>query len=213
MRFLYLHGFASGPDSSKGVQLGRWFDAQGLSLERLNLRVPSMTYLRHSAMIEGVCETLGDDPGVLIGSSLGGLTALRVAARCPNVLGLVLLAPAIGLASRWRARLPIAVAQWQARGWMRVEDHAYGGLVDVDYGFLTDIEATDAVMPQVQVPTFIVHGTDDDVVPISASEEWAEGRANARLTRVRDGHQLAGSGAQIVAAVEAVLGAVSGQKG
>jgi len=41
-RWLYLHGFASGRDSAKGVALSRHYQARGVTLERLDLRVPTL---------------------------------------------------------------------------------------------------------------------------------------------------------------------------
>src|ERR1700689_49970 len=112
MRALYLHGFASGPRSTKGVAFERHF-AGVLAIERLDLRVPSLEHLRLSAMIDTVRDALADAT-LLIGSSLGGLTAARVAERDPRVTKLVLLAPAFQLVARWREVLGPAWDQWRA---------------------------------------------------------------------------------------------------
>jgi aryl-alcohol dehydrogenase-like predicted oxidoreductase len=114
-RVLYLHGFASGPASTKGVAVATALDAAGFAVERLDLRVPSLERLRLSAAIDHVVATIGDAPQVaLIGSSLGGLIAARVAERVGAVAALVLLAPAFRMAERWAARLgPDGVAAWR----------------------------------------------------------------------------------------------------
>src|SRR5688572_14095297 len=106
-RFLYLHGFASGPASKKGVALAQHFAGLGVELERLDLRVPSLEHLRTSAMIQTTIAAIGGprDRAVIFGSSLGGLTACRVAEVDPRVCALVLMAPAFRLAERWRRRL------------------------------------------------------------------------------------------------------------
>src|SRR4051794_36524174 len=95
-RFLYLHGFASGPHSTKGLAVAAHYQRRGLAVERLDLRVPSFEHLRLSAMIETVRGAIGGERerAVLFGSSLGGLTACRVAERDPRVCALVLMAPA-----------------------------------------------------------------------------------------------------------------------
>src|SRR5512141_3062882 len=95
-RFLYLHGFASGPGSYKGTAIAAHYAARGVTIERLNLRVPSFEHLRLSAMIDTTRAALGGprDRAVLFGSSLGGLTASRVAEEDARVSALVLLAPA-----------------------------------------------------------------------------------------------------------------------
>src|SRR5215210_7497392 len=106
-RFLYLHGFASGPGSKKGTALAAHYAKRDLAVERLNLRVPSFEHLRLSAMIDVVIAALGGprDRAVVIGSSLGGLTASRAAERDPRIAALVLLAPAFQLMTRWRDQL------------------------------------------------------------------------------------------------------------
>jgi pimeloyl-ACP methyl ester carboxylesterase len=106
-RWLYLHGFASGPDSFKGVSLAKHYASRGIELQRLNLRLPSFERLRLSAMLAAVRDAIGgpDDRAVLFGSSLGGLTACRVAETDPRVCALVLLAPAFRMIERWEQRL------------------------------------------------------------------------------------------------------------
>lgn len=205
MRYVYLHGFASSPESSKGLAIAAHLaGTRGVDVARPNLRQPSFEHLRGTAMIEHVEALIGNDPTVLIGSSLGGWVSLRVAERRPNVVGLVLLAPAIGLADSWKRRLPNSVDGWRRTGWLPVEDHAYGGIVRIDIGFLDDIDAVDvAGAPVVTVPTVIIHGRRDDVVPFTGSARWADGKANVRLVEVDDDHQLTHSLATILAEVDA----------
>ena len=106
-RWLYLHGFASGPGSSKGVALAAHYQRRGIDLQRLDLRLPSFERLRVSAMIGAVRGAIGGerDRAVLFGSSLGGQVASRVAEEDARVCALVLMAPAFRLMERWRTRL------------------------------------------------------------------------------------------------------------
>src|SRR5262245_53772473 len=50
-KWLYLHGFGSGPSSSKGVALSQHYARRGVELERLDLRKPSLEHLRLSHMM------------------------------------------------------------------------------------------------------------------------------------------------------------------
>jgi hypothetical protein len=201
MRCLYLHGFASGPGSSKGVALAADFAARGASVERLDLRVPSLAHLRPSLMIERTLAAIGDGGSLaLVGSSLGGLTAARVAARSPAVRALVLLAPAFRLVERWRARLgDEAWAAWHASGWLAVYDHAERREARVDFGFVEDalaLDAHDGGWPPAVVPTWIAHGRADEVVDIELSRAWvaaAPASAPASLLELDDDHQLLSS--------------------
>src|SRR5262249_26946461 len=158
-------GFASGPQSTKGVAFEKYFAVRGIHIERLNLRVPSFEHLRLSAMIDTVRAAITDN-AIIIGSSLGGLTAAPVAERRPRVRAIVLLAPAFQLVARWREQLGHELDEWRAYGSRMVTDFTTGGTSRIDYGFIEDVETIDVGYPEVRVPTLILHGTGDDVVPI-----------------------------------------------
>ncbi|HSP78275.1 MAG TPA: YqiA/YcfP family alpha/beta fold hydrolase, partial [Myxococcaceae bacterium] len=189
-RWLYLHGFASGPRSTKGVRLAGHYARQGIHLELLNLRQPSLERLRMSAMMGTVREALGDgrDRAIVFGSSLGGLTACRVAEEDARVCALVLLAPAFRIVEQMRRRLgEHAMRQWEQTGWRETEDYAEKRLARVDFGFILELEALDARgggWPDVRVPTLLVHGRADETVDISYSRQWARGRRHVRLVEV-----------------------------
>jgi pimeloyl-ACP methyl ester carboxylesterase len=193
---LYLHGFASGPRSKKGVAFAEHFARRGVTIDRLDLRVPSLAHLRLSAMIDHVIARLGAET-ILIGSSLGGLTAARVAERDPRVVALILLAPAFQMIPRWRARLgDDAWAAWRDTGAMRVHDHTTGGDAEVDFGFAEDAAQVDRAgggWPDVRVPTWIFHGRADDVVDVELSRTFARTRPHVQLTELDDGHELVAS--------------------
>ena len=210
MRYLYLHGFASGPNSKKGLAFAAHFAARGIEIERLDLRVPSFEHLRLSAMIEAARAAIGG-PGeraVVLGSSLGGLTAARLAEREPRVAALVLLAPAFQLARRWRESLGADFEAWRRTGWREVHDYTTGGTARVDFGFVEDAAAVDAGYPEVSVPTLILHGRGDDVVPIERSRELAAARPHVRLVELDDGHELVASIPTLLAESERFLAAL-----
>jgi uncharacterized protein len=206
VKLLYLHGFASGPRSTKGVAFEQHFAARGLGIERLNLRVPSFVHLRLSAMIATVQAAIGDAGRVvLIGSSLGGLTAARVAERDPRVVATVLLAPAFQLVARWRQMLGAEWDTWQRTGWREVTDYTTGQPAQVDFGFVEDAAAIDVGEPDVAVPTLILHGTRDEVVPIERSRTFAANRRHVRLVELDDGHELVASLPTLLAETERFL--------
>jgi pimeloyl-ACP methyl ester carboxylesterase len=198
-RWLYLHGFASGPGSSKATHLASHYEKRGILVDRLDLRRPSMEHLRLSAMIAHVREAIGgpEDRAVLFGSSLGGLTAARVAEEDARVCALVLLAPAFRFVERWKARLSAAEWEaWKTTGYTETKDYARGGTSRVDFGFVEDAAQVDARgggWPDARVPTLIVHGTRDDVVLVEGSRRWAAGKRHVRLVEVDDDHELLAS--------------------
>ncbi|HEX9100745.1 MAG TPA: YqiA/YcfP family alpha/beta fold hydrolase [Polyangia bacterium] len=202
-RWLYCHGFASGPRSHKGVELAARFAARGVELERLDLRVPSLERLSFAAMQAVVVRAIGGarDRAVVFGSSLGGLTAARVAEADARVCALVLLAPAFRLAERWRTRLGADEwRKWESSGWLDIHDYAEDRPARVSFDFIRELDALDAGwpdMPDVRVPTLIVHGSRDDTVDPQLSRDFARGKSWVRLVEVDDGHELAQSLARI----------------
>jgi pimeloyl-ACP methyl ester carboxylesterase len=215
-QWLYLHGFASSPDSKKGRAIADHYARRGITVARLDLRRPSLEHLRLSAMVAHVVERIGDsrDRAVLFGSSLGGLTACRVAEGDARVCALVLMAPAFGLAGAWRARLgQEGWDTWRATGWLEVEDHATGRPARIDYGFVEELERMDAHdggLPDVRVPTLIVHGVHDDTVDVARSRAFARGRRHVKLVEVDDGHELVASVGRIEGEADAFLAGILG---
>ena len=207
-RWLYLHGFASGPESAKGVQLSRHFAQRGTAIERLDLRVPSLENLRLAAMIEKTRRAVGGpgDRAVLFGSSLGGLVAGRVAEIDDRVEALVLLAPAFRFAERWASRPEFEI--WREQGWIDAYDYVGMRPARIDFAFATEALELDSAgggWPDVRVPTLIVHGVHDDVVPVEVSRRWAAGKSQVRLVEVDDGHDLIRSLGRIMAESERFL--------
>lgn len=211
-RHLYLHGFGSGPNSYKGVAVSNHYAAKGIAIERLNLRVPSFEHLRVSQMIATAQAALGDanDTAIVFGSSLGALTASRLAARDARVTRLVLLAPAFQLIARWREMLGPELEVWRETGYREFMDYTTKQMARVDFGFMEDAAIVDAAGdPDVRVPTLIIHGTNDETVPIAHSRRFADGRANVELIEVDDGHELIASLPRILAESDRFLGVSS----
>jgi alpha-beta hydrolase superfamily lysophospholipase len=215
-RWLYLHGFASGPGSRKATTLAAHYAAKGMDLERLDLRRPSLEHLRLSAIIDHVRSRIGEDRdrAVLFGSSLGGLAACRVAAADPRVFALVLLAPAFGLTAGWRARLGEAEWEaWRTRGWLETHDYTTGQNARVDFGFVEEaarLDEGDGGHPDVRVPTLIVHGVRDETVSVQRSRAFAAGKRHVRLVEVDDGHELAESLGRIAVEADGFLAGLLG---
>ena len=206
-RFLYCHGFASGPKSHKGTAFADHFAAKGVAVDRLNLRVPSFENLRLSAMIDTARAAIGgpDDRAVIVGSSLGGLTAARVAERDPRVIAVMLLAPAFQLIPRWKEQLGPAWDEWQRTGWREVPDFTTNAPARIDFGFAQDVSAVDRGFPDLAIPTLICHGIHDDAVPVEHSRLFAAGRPNVRLVELDDGHELTQSLPRLLEEADAFL--------
>jgi predicted esterase YcpF (UPF0227 family) len=106
MSVLYFHGFASSPASAKITALRPLLTPYGIELNAPDLNVPSFERLDFDAVVDHAVESgRRTPPRALVGSSLGALIALAVAGR-GLVAPLVLIAPALGVADRWKTKIP-----------------------------------------------------------------------------------------------------------
>jgi uncharacterized protein len=105
-----------------------------------------------------------------------------------------LLAPAFQLMERWRGQLGDTEWEtWKRTGWREVLDRTTNKPARIDFGFVEDAATIDVGSPDVRVPTLILHGVNDDVVPIDHSRRFAAGKRHVRLVELDDDHELVSS--------------------
>ena len=190
MNLIYLHGFASGPQSSKAQWFRRRFKEVGVELLIPDLGEGNFERLTLGGQLKVIERfAIGNEVG-LMGSSMGGYLAALYAARHPEVQKVFLMAPAFGFARRWRQMLgEDKVAEWRRMGWLPV--YHYGDNMErrVGYELLEDAEQYEDY-PQVSQPAVIFHGRSDDVVPYEYSEQFAARNPQTTLRIVDSGHEL-----------------------
>ena len=190
MTVLYLHGFASGPGSSKAAYFRHVLAAAGQAVEVPDLAAGDFEHLTLTGQLAVVGRAGAGRRVSLIGSSMGGYLAALYAARHPEVERVVLLAPAFGFARRWRAHLGAeAVARWRETGHMEVFHYGENRSMNLGYQLLEDADPYEDY-PDFRQPALIFHGSADDVVPARYSQEFAHGRPNVRLEILNSGHEL-----------------------
>lgn len=190
--FVYLHGFASSPQSSKAVAFARHFAARGVRLALPELDEGDFEHLTLSRQLRVIERTLGDAPGphVLIGSSMGGYLSALHASRHP-VAALVLMAPAVDFAARWRSGVSeAAYAHWERTGVTLVDHHATGTKRALRFDLARDAGAH-APWPVVDAPTLVFQGTRDTVVPLPAVRSWVDRTPSATLVTLDTDHAMA----------------------
>ncbi len=190
MNLIYLHGFASGPMSSKAQFFRRRFAEMGIEMQIPDLNEGNFERLTISRQLRAI-EKLAVGPDVrLMGSSMGGYLAALYAARHAEVSRVVLMAPAFGFARRWPLRLgEQTVAEWKKTGWLPI--YHYGDKMQrrVGYELLADAEQFEDY-PDVRQPALVFHGRDDDVVPCEYSQEFARLHPQVDLHEMDSGHEL-----------------------
>jgi pimeloyl-ACP methyl ester carboxylesterase len=99
------------------------------------------------------------DFDLVVGSSMGGLAAANASALRPDAsFGLLLIAPAFGLAEMWHDRLsPSEMKQWQ-----ETDAYEYRGFeleMTLGWDFMQTAERMS--WPELNHPTVILHGIQD----------------------------------------------------
>lgn len=208
-RVLYLHGFASGPTSSKAQAFRRRFEALGYPVDIPTLDEGDFEHLTLTKQRALVTRAMANEqhPRVIIGSSMGGYLAALHASEHP-VDALVLMAPAVDFARRMRERYgDVELARWERDGVAEVDHYAPPRRARLSVEFLHDASRHEP-WPRISAPTLVFAGRFDDVVPLPLVERWVADTPSARLVVFDDGHELVASIDRILDESQAFLAAL-----
>jgi predicted esterase YcpF (UPF0227 family) len=160
---LYFHGFASSPASVKITALRPILARDGIELRTPDLNVPSFEMLDWNGVVRLALSEAAVPPRAIVGSSLGALVALEIVKRGVRA-PVVLIAPALGVARRWKERIPPGDP-------ISVFNHARGENVPIHRAFFDQITQVhvDEQPPQVRVT--VIMGRKDETVPFALVEE------------------------------------------
>jgi hypothetical protein len=190
MRYIYLHGFASGAQSRKARAFHAGLARAGHELEIPDLARGDFEHLTIGGQLGVIEDTLAGEPARLIGSSMGSYLAALYASTHPEVDRLVLLAPAFAFAERWEELTgPDKLRAWRETGWLEVYHYGANAMSRVHYGLFEDARRHPA-NPDFHQPALIFHGLHDETVPIGLSRTFAATHPNAALTEMDSGHEL-----------------------
>ncbi|HEY9655487.1 MAG TPA: YqiA/YcfP family alpha/beta fold hydrolase, partial [Crinalium sp.] len=144
---------------------------------------------------------------MLIGSSFGGLTAAWLGEQHLQVDRLVLLAPAFGFLNHWLHRLgDVQVRQWQTEGYLPIYHYGEAKKLPLSYGFVMDAMQYREECITRSLPTLILHGKHDDVIPLQASRDFAKSRPWVQLIELDSDHALTDVSTEIWQAIQSFCG-------
>jgi len=204
--YIYLHGFASSPQSGKAQYLRDRFAAY-----QIHLTIPDfnqgdfahLTLTRQLKQVEAILPPSAT-PVTLIGSSFGGLTAAWLGQQHVQVQRLVLLAPAFNFLSHWLPKLgDVQMQKWQESGYLRVYHYGEKRLLPLHYPFILDAKQYQEQQLQRPIPTLILHGRNDEVIPIQSSRDYASQRQWVQLLELDSNHTLSNAMPEIWQAIRA----------
>ena len=132
---------------------------------------------------------------ILFGSSFGGFLLTWYTCEHPEkIKKLILMAPALKFSSASIiAILEIDPMTWKARGHIPVFHYRHNKEIPLAYSFYEDISANPPPnfnKMNISIPTLILHGKYDEVVPLSWSQEFAVINQNVNLHPLNGDHQL-----------------------
>lgn len=173
---LYLHGFTSSARSRKA----EFFREKLQAFPQVEFRAIDFNptprdfeYMTTTGLINRLRQyvldhRLGDV--CIIGSSFGGLIALHYAHRFGGVEKMLLLAPALFWLSGGLSEEQLK--QWEKAGAAPIFHDAFGKELPVRYDLHLDgLRYLEPVPPA--IPTIIIHGRNDNTVPIEHSRNYA----------------------------------------
>ena len=196
--YFYLHGFASGPKSTKAQFLGDRFREGQLNLQVLDLNDGDFPHLTLTRQLQQVTRVLSDRSTTIIGSSFGGLTAAWVGQNNPQVDRLILLAPAFQFIDCWLPTLEASVLErWKSSGTLSVYHFGEQKVLPLHYEFVLDCQQYSEAQLQRPIETLILHGIADEVIPIQVSRDYARTRPWVTLIELESNHGLGDAMARI----------------
>jgi len=212
---IYLHGFASSPDSSKAQRFRRELAPYGVGFSCPDLNDPAfetLTVTRMLGDVRRILASLGDGPIALIGSSLGGFVAVHAAEEARHagdgrVDRLIALAPAFDFGgNRLRQLGEHGLEEWRREGRLRVMHYASNTYRDIGYQLYSDAAGYDAFALGATLPMLVYQGTRDETVDPAMVKNWCADRPDVTLRLVDDDHQLTASMDEIWEGARGFLG-------
>ena len=188
--FIYLHGFASGPDSNKAKAFKKRFDELGISIHVPDLQqgdFENLTLTGQIELVQGIIDKNKDKSFALIGSSMGGYLASLIAQTRESVQALFLMAPGFNFLNRWRKKLDISKTTDEL---IPVFHYRYNKEVRLNTYLFRDAETWESLPLDRKIPTFIVHGLHDETIDIEESRNFVRKKSFCSLKELDSDHGL-----------------------
>ena len=188
--FIYLHGFASGPNSSKAQAFKKRFEKLGITFHIPDLQEGDFENLTLSGQIRLVQNIIDKDKRKkfgLIGSSMGGYLASLIAQTRDSVKALYLMAPGFNFLNRWRETLNLSKS---TQDLIPVFHYRYNKEVLLNTYLFRDAETWESLPFERKVPTLIVHGLHDTTVNILESRNFVSNHPGCELKELDSDHGL-----------------------
>jgi uncharacterized protein len=193
--FIYLHGFASGPNSSKARVFKNRFDELNIPLHVPDLQeddFENLTLSRQIKLVQAIIDVEKHKSFALIGSSMGGYLASLLAQNRESVKALYLMAPGFNFLNRWRKKLNLE-ERLSETTLIPVFHYRYNKEVFLNTHLFRDAKIWESLPLERNIPTLIVHGLHDETVDIQESRNFVSKRPWCQLRELDSDHGLLSS--------------------
>jgi len=191
---ILCHGFSTSKDSSTYVRLEKILNGEGISTFRFDFFAHGESEgefedITISEAVDDILNAirflkeLGYSKIGLVGSSFGGLASVMAASKTDDLFVLALKSPVsddLGKLVAQESRQEIET--WKEKGFIYYTSGDGRGL-RLNYSFFEDDEKVNGyeAAKKIKIPTFIVHGNNDESVPIEQSKKIVGLIDNSRL--------------------------------
>lgn len=186
---ILCHGFTTSKDNSTYTRLEQILNKENIATFRFDFfghgesegNFEDITISKAVDDIESAVQYLkakGFSKLGLMGSSFGGMSSLMAASHSSDLFVLILKSPVSDYLEVEKLRkTPEEMEEWKVKGWIFHKDRK------LNYTFVEDFANNNAyeVARNITVPTLIIHGDDDDTVPIEQSKKLASTIQNSKL--------------------------------
>ena len=191
------HGFATTKESQTYLRLEKALNEKGIASFRFDFfgHGESEGKFEDVTISEAVDDALhvvafvksrGFSKIALFGSSFGGMAALLAASQNPGLFALALKSPVSDYLGKIAAEEDgVNVKEWKKAGFIMHESSRLGK-ARLNYSFYEDAEKVSGfeAAKKIKVPTLIVHGNQDKVVPVEQSRKTASLISGCRLKEI-----------------------------
>ena len=190
--FIYLHGFASGPNSNKARVFKKRFYELKVPLHIPDLEendFENLTLSRQINLVHTIIDADKHKNFALIGSSMGGYLASLLSQNRESIKALYLMAPGFNFLNRWRKKLNLEEKLYKTN-LIPVFHYRYNKEVFLNTHLFKDAEIWESLPLERNIPTNIVHGLHDDTVNIQESRNFVSKYPWCQLRELDSDHGL-----------------------
>ena len=192
--FVYLHGFASGPSSKKASAFKNKFKEIGVSLNTPDLEGGNFENMTLTSQMNTLFHSLGkfkNSEVCIIGSSMGAYLAILAAQDRINIRAVYLMAPGFNFLNRWMRKLNLDYkdeALWES--YIPIYHYGFGETRNISSHIFKDALIWSQNKLTRDLPTRIIHGIYDQVVPIDESRKFITDHPWCSLSELNADHGL-----------------------